>query len=203
MYKVIGFPRTRTFRVIWMLEELEASYEVEAAMPRSATATHYNPSGKIPILLVDGEPIIDSVAIVQFLADRHGRFTAKAGTLERARQDSLTQFAMDDIELPLWVYAKHGFILPEHLRSETARAACKFDFDQALKALEGRLADKPYVCGDDFTVPDLLLGHCANWAENGCNWEIPAGPVKDYVDRVRNRPAHTRACKIRDQYQPA
>ena len=30
------------------------------------------------------------------LADRHGALTHKAGTIERARQDSLTQFLLDE-----------------------------------------------------------------------------------------------------------
>ncbi len=200
MYTLIGYPQTRTVRVLWMLEELGESYELNPAKPRSEEVRRYNPTGKVPVLLVDGTPIIDSVAIVQYLADRHGKFTAPAGSLDRARQDSWTQFAMDDIELPLWVSAKHTFILPEELRSETAREACKFEFAAALKALETRLGDNTYVMGEEFAVPDLLLGHCANWAENGANWEIPAGPAKAYFDRVRDRPALLRAQEVRDRY---
>lgn len=36
MYKVIGSPKTRAFRVFWMLEELGVDYEIDPAMPRSA-----------------------------------------------------------------------------------------------------------------------------------------------------------------------
>ncbi len=200
MYTLIGYPKTRTIRVIWMLEELGLNYDLVPAPPQSEDVRRYNPSGKVPALLVDGEVIIDSVAILQFLADRHEQFTAKAGTIERAQQDSWTQFAMDDIELPMWVYAKHSFILPEELRSDTARKAAHYEFNQALKAMETRLGDRSYVTGDEFRVPDLLLGHCANWAENGCNWEIEPGPVKDYFDRVRSREALTRAEAVRDKY---
>ncbi|MEZ5799970.1 MAG: glutathione S-transferase N-terminal domain-containing protein [Nitratireductor sp.] len=75
MYKLIGSPTTRAFRVPWMLEELGVAYELERVGPRSEAILAVNPAGKVPALLADGEAIIDSVAIIQFLADRHGRFT--------------------------------------------------------------------------------------------------------------------------------
>ena len=55
-----------------------------------------NPSGKVPVLIVDDTAISDSVAIMTFLADRHGDLTYAAGTIERAKQDSLTQMINDE-----------------------------------------------------------------------------------------------------------
>ena len=86
MYKVIGTPQTRAFRVIWMLEELELPYELVPAPPRSEGVVAFNPSGKVPVLIDNGTPITDSTAIIQYLADKHGQLTHPAGTLERARQ---------------------------------------------------------------------------------------------------------------------
>ena len=92
MYKLIGTPKTRAIRVLWMLEELGAEYTLDPVAPRSDEARAYNPSGKVPMLQVGDDVIIDSVAICQYLADVHGKFTAQAGTIERALQDSWTQF---------------------------------------------------------------------------------------------------------------
>ncbi len=75
-----------------------------------------NPADKVPVLVEDGTPITDSTAIIQYLADRHGRLTRPAGTLGRARQDSLTQFLLDEFDASLWMVARHSFILPEELR---------------------------------------------------------------------------------------
>jgi glutathione S-transferase len=73
MYTLIGSPKSRGFRVMWMLEEAGQDYEVVAAAAGSEEARNYNPSGKIPALVVDDKVIIDSVAICQFIADRHKR----------------------------------------------------------------------------------------------------------------------------------
>lgn len=200
MYKLIGSPKTRAFRVLWMLEELGVHYEVDPVGPHSEAMLAANPSGKVPAFEVDDEVIIDSTAICQFLADRHGKLTFPAGSIQRGQQDSWTNFALDDVDSVLWFNAKNTFVLPEELRSETAQKACRYDFDRAMKVLETRLGDNTYVMGDDFTVPDLLLGHCAGWALNGAGWTIEPKPVADYFQRVRSRPACIKALEIRETY---
>jgi glutathione S-transferase len=50
-YKVIGAVRSRTMRVLWMLEEIGVPYEHVAAAPRSDEVTRFNPAGKVPVLI--------------------------------------------------------------------------------------------------------------------------------------------------------
>ena len=191
-YTVIGHPRSRAMRVLWMLEELELPYEHVPATPRSDAARAHNPAGKIPTLLIDGRPFTDSVAIVQHLADAHGRFTAPAGSLERLAQDGATQFAVDEVEGALWTTGKHSFVLPEERRVPAAKDTARWEFSQAMEELARRLSDRAFIAGPDFTVPDLLLGHCASWAE-AAKMEMPGGPVAAYFERLRARPALARA----------
>ena len=192
MYKVIGHPRSRTMRVLWMLEELGQPYEILSIRPGSSEAMAHNPSGKVPAPIVEGHTIIDSVAIMQFLADRHGQLTYPAGSIERAQQDSFTQFACDEVDGPLWTAAKHSFALPEELRVSTIKPTAKAEFARAMAVLEVRLGDKEFVMGNAITLPDILLGHCAGWAESA-KFDLPQGPVADYFTRLRARPALRRA----------
>ena len=129
-----------------------------------------------------------------------GRFTAPAGSIERARQDSWTQFSVDDLESPVWFNAKNTFVLPEELRSPVAQAACKYDFDRAIGHFAERLGANDYVTGAEFSVPDLLIGNCLNRAENSAGWPIPDGPVQTYINRIRARPAYQRATAARDKF---
>ena len=62
-------------------------------MPHSEQVLARNPSGKIPVLVDGGTTVTDSTAIMTYLADRHGRLTFPAGTVERARQDGYTGLA--------------------------------------------------------------------------------------------------------------
>ncbi|MBL4599722.1 MAG: glutathione S-transferase family protein [Rhizobiaceae bacterium] len=196
MYTLVGSPKTRSFRVLWMLEELGLEYQVEAVGPRTPEILELNPSGKLPVLKDGDDAIIDSTAIIQYLADKHNKLTFAAGTIERAKQDSFTCFALDDLDGILWGAAKHSFILPEELRSRDVKPASQFDFAKSLITLEKRLGDNKYVMGDVFTVPDIIITHCAGWAANA-KFDWPEGPLSDYVDRVRKRPAYIRANEVR------
>lgn len=194
MYTLIGAPRSRAFRVMWMLEELGEYYEHDPAPPRSERVRAVNPDGKIPVLMVGGEALTQSVAIVQFLADRHGRFTAPAGALARARQDAVTQFCVDEIEGALWTAAKNSFVHPEDVRVPEVKRVCRVEFAAAMATLDRLLGDRPFVAGEDFTVPDLLIGHCAGWATMA-KFDRPSGRVGAYVERLRARPAFAAAMR--------
>lgn len=193
MYTVIGKPQTRTMRVIWCLEELGLDYDINPVAPTTDAAKEFNPSGKIPALLDGEDVIIDSVAICQYLADKHAKMTFPAGTIERGKMDSWTNFAIDEVDQACWIWSKHDFFYPENMRVEAIKPVCEAEFSRAMKTLETRLGDNKYVMGDTFTVPDIILGHCANWAQNTCKFTIPEGNVLAYFERVRSRPALKRA----------
>jgi glutathione S-transferase len=116
MYTVTGSPMSRTFRVIWALEEMGLPYELNPASPQSPEVLALNASGKVPVLQEDGEILTDSTAIITYLADKHGKLTAPAGTLARARQDAMTQLCLDELDAVLWTAARHSFALPKDQR---------------------------------------------------------------------------------------
>ena len=191
-YTVIGPIKTRTLRVLWMLEELGQPYEHRPDPPRSDEVRSYNPDGKVPVLLADGAVLTDSVAIIQFLADRHGALTYPAGSLERARQDAMTQFCVDEVEGALWTAAKNSFVHPQERRTPAIKETCRYEFAVAMDRLRARLGGGPFVMGEKMTVPDILFGHCAGWAANA-KFDPPDGAVGDYFLRLRSRPAFIRA----------
>lgn len=196
MYEVIGFPRTRALRVTWLLEELGQPYRFICARPRSDLAYADNPTGKLPILKVDGEVVIDSLAICTFLADRHADkgLTFPAGTLERARMDSFLQLAVHDFELPLWLTSLHSRLLPEQHRVKEILPWAAGEWKRAVKALARRLGEGPYVMGERFTLADLFFGHIAGWARVD-GLAIADETVSAYFARVSKRPALITALK--------
>lgn len=192
MYKVIGTVTSRAARVIWMLEELGVPFDYIAAPPRSDAAQAANPTGKVPVLIVDGVAITDSTAIIQFLADKHNAFTHPAGTLARAHQDSLTQFLLDEFDANLWMAARHSFVLPPDLRQPDIKQSLIWEFERSQKILVARMKDEPYLTGQDLTVPDIVLTHCLGWAVSA-KFPIVEERLKTYSKHVRARPAYLRA----------
>lgn len=190
-YKIIGSSQSRTFRVLWMLEELGLPYEHLPAAPRSTEVMAVNPSGKIPVLMDGDQPLTDSTAILQYLADRHGRFTHPAGTLARAQQDSMTQFLLDEFDAALWMAARHSFVLPEELRHAAIKDSLRWELARSQKVLVAKMKDGPFVAGAEMTVPDIILAHCGMWAEIA-KFPIVEPQLKSYLKQMRNRPAFLR-----------
>ena len=192
MLKLIGSPASRTRRVIWMLEELGLDYEHDPAPPRAETVVRLNPSGKVPVL-IDGDTVLtDSAAILTYLADKHGALTYPAGTIERAMQDGYTFRILDELEGPLWMAAKHSFVLPEAHRVPDIKPSLKWEFGEALRRLSTDLGDGPFLMGDMITVPDILLVHCLSWAE-GTKFPVEDAGMQAFQTRMRARPAARKA----------
>jgi len=191
MYTVIGGTMSRAFRVMWMLEELGQPYTLNPAAPRSEEARKYNPSGKIPALVDGDEVLTDSLAIMTYLADKHGALTAPAGTPERARQDALTFWLIDEFDAILWAAAKHSFIFPEEARVPAIKDSLKAEFERAAKNLSDRL-EGPFLMGDQITVPDLLAVHCINWSI-GAKFPRVDDRLNLWAKSLRERPAFVAA----------
>src|SRR5678815_2590318 len=75
-------PRSRSSRIIWLLEELGAEYRIElvpivrgdgTGTPASDSYLAINPLKKVPSIEVFGEIVTESGAICLFLTDSHQR----------------------------------------------------------------------------------------------------------------------------------
>ena len=189
---VVGTARSRAARVLWLLEELGLPYDHIQARPGSDEARAYNPSGKVPVLLIGDASLTESTAILTWLADREGRFTYPAGSLERARQDGFTQLILDEIEALIWTSARHSFVLPEELRLPAIKPSLKWEFAQNQARLALRLGDAPFLMGDLMTVPDIILTQCLAWAASA-SFPDAEPNLTAYRERLRARPAYQRA----------
>lgn len=187
MYHVLGEINSRAFRVLWMLEELGQDYEWSKEKPHSDLILKHNPSGKLPVMMVDDTALTDSTAILTYLADKHGQLTHPAGTLDRARQDGLTHRILDEIDAVLWVAARHTFVLPEEKRIPEIKDSLRWEFSRNLDRMMERL-EGPYLMGDKMTVPDIILAHCGAWAK-AAKFPSENERFRDYLRTVRGRDA--------------
>jgi glutathione S-transferase len=191
MYTLVGSPRTRALRPLWLLQELGLPYDHIACAPRSPEALRLSPTGKLPVLIEDGQSLSDSTAILTYLADRHGAFTAPAGTMARAQQDSMTQFLLDELDAPLWTAARHSFVLPEEQRLPAIKDSLRWEYARSLNRLAARLQG-PFLMGEAMTVPDIIATHCLTWG-NAIKFAAPDAALADYLARMQTRPALQRA----------
>lgn len=191
-YTLVGASRSRALRVLWALEELGLAYDYLPARPRSDEVRAINPNGKVPVLLVDGQPITDSTAIITYLADRHGGLTHAPGSLQRARQDGLTQRVLDEADAVLWTAARHIYTLPEALRLPAIRESLSWELARNFAGLSQELGEGPFLMGQTLTLPDIVLANCLAWAER-LEFPAPDARLLAYRAQLEARPAYQRA----------
>jgi glutathione S-transferase len=197
----IGTPRT--LRPHWMLIELGLEYETRKIITRSddmrAPAFRaLSDRGKIP-LFEDGPLMIgESAAIVLYLADRYRHVASLAplpGSDERARHDELCFFVMTEMDALLYTIRRHAGLPEIYGESEVAVRAAEDYFLRSAGEVESRLRDgRPHLLGDDFSVADLLLKTCLDWA-GFVGIAIPEALAR-YAAAIGERPAFGVAMKV-------
>jgi len=199
-----GLGTARTLRPIWLFLELGVEFDLKPILTRSAgmDAPEFRAlteRSKIP-LLEDGDLVIgESAAIVLYLADRYRQYSVFApepGTTERARHDELCWFTMTEIDAILYTIRRHEGLPEIYGASAEAVAAARQYFLRSASEMERRLSDgRPYLLGEEFSVSDLILKTCLDWAVILCRIELPTA-LRSYSDSVSARPAYTQAMKM-------
>ncbi|MEM6384910.1 MAG: glutathione S-transferase family protein [Pseudomonadota bacterium] len=188
MLTVIGPKGGRVFRVVWALHELGLPFHHEVAGPHSEGMYAVNPLGQAPAVR-DGETILtDSWAILNYLADRAGRLTYPAGSAERALMESRINFVVTELEAPIWLMARHGFVLPKEARAPGMRAVAEADFARAEAKFETLLGDATYFGGDAFSLADIFATDMVRWAQQA-RVPLTSKVYQEYYDRISARPA--------------
>ncbi len=182
----------RPIRVAWTLEELDEPYELTTmTREQSKTEEHLarHPLGRVPVLESDEGFVFESAAICLYLADLHPKagLVPGLGTHERALVYQWTVFSPAEIEPPLIEAAIYGQRDPE--RAALARARV----DAAAQAVAGALDGNEFLVGDRFTVADVLVGSALSWPARAGFADILPESVKDYTERLSQRPAYQRA----------
>ncbi|HET8951271.1 MAG TPA: glutathione S-transferase family protein [Solirubrobacteraceae bacterium] len=174
------------------LRQLEIPYEAETVdlfRRETRTPEHMarNPDGRVPVLELDsGRTIPESGAILLYLAD--GTHLLPDDRLERATVHQWLFFEQNQIESQLavarfLVLTGRAERYPELTETLVARGR------GSLATLARGLADeRPFVCGDDYTVADIALYayvHCAHDAGVDAREQ---GPIGAWLDRVEATP---------------
>lgn len=200
--KVYHSPRTRSLRILWMLEEMGLEYEVEAMeFPPALSTPAYrevNPIATVPALR-DGEVLIfESCAIMEYLAARHGPTDLVPRSDEAVYPTYLDYLHYGEASLaaPLAGLVRTKFEAPDDEKDNwTARRIGRM-FDDRLKLLDRRLAQGEFVAGDRFTAADISVAYGLFLGRLLGVHESYSPAVKDYFKRMRARPAYERAAAI-------
>jgi glutathione S-transferase len=184
----------RPLRVVWTLEELGQPYEFEVMTYEQGQSEEHlarHPLGRVPVLEDEEGYVFESAAICMHVADLfpEGAMMPPLGTHDRALAYQWAVFAPSEIEPPLIEAAIFAQTQPE--RSDKA----KDRFSLAAAAVARSLDGGVYLVGDRLTVADVMISSALNFTARAGFPELLEAPLKEYVARLRERPAFLRAQK--------
>ncbi len=183
-------PRSRGTMVRWMLEEIGQPYETHrldyGTTMKSPEYLAINPMGKVPAIVHDGQVVTEVAAICAYLAEAFPEAGLAPTPAERAAYYRWLFFGAGPLEAAV-VNQALGVVVPPDRKGMVGYGS----FDDAVAALEGRLAASPYVAGDRFTAADVYVGSQVGW---GMMFKtMPQRPAfVAYWDRLKDRPARLR-----------
>jgi len=188
-------PNTRSNRVLWLLEEIGAPYDLTLMTPderRGEDHVSRHPLGRVPVIEDDDGFVFESLAILLHIADLHSEagLIPPVGSHDRALVYQWSVFGMTELETAvLEVFrARRGE------DKERVDAAVE-SFREAAAVVEDALDDGDYLVGGRFTVADLVCGAVLMFARRAELLErLPR--IADYLERLEARPARQRATAV-------
>ena len=197
MIQIHHLNESRSRRITWMLEELGEPYEVinyqrdpqTRLAPPELSAIH--PLGKAPVLCDQGVVLIESGAIIEYLARRYGKgqFAPAMDSPDYNRYMQFLHYGEGSAMLPLMLklyvgrLAEAGAPLQPRIASE---------IQNHLGYLSNEIKGRDYFVGHALTGADVQLSFVAQVAIRGPGRE--AFPeLARFVDNMEARPAYQRA----------
>ena len=171
MIKLYHCMSARSFRPLWMLEELGLPYElVMLPFPPRALAPGFlddNPLGTVPLLLDGATRMTESAAICQYLAARAGATPLNVGPDEADYGAFLNalHFGEATLTFPLTIVLRYSRFEPEDRRQPVVAEDYARWFGARLRALEAALGTRDYICAGRFTAADVSVGYALMLAQ--------------------------------------
>jgi GSH-dependent disulfide-bond oxidoreductase len=210
--QLYSFPTPNGIKVSAMLEETGLPYEPHLVRISGEVTTpeflSLNPNNKIPAIIdPDGPeggplPLFESGAILLYLAEKTGRFLP-AGPAARYETIQWLMFQMGGVG-PMFgqmgYFVKHAGSAVEDPRPRERYVA---EAVRLLRVLDGRLAGRTWVMGEDYTIADMALWPWVRaiegyGAKDLVGYEDFAN-VRAWMERALARPASQRALNIPDR----
>ena len=182
---------SRSKQARWTLQELGLEFKSIAGLEilHSEELNQVNPMGKVPAVVINGEPLFEASAICTYLSDLvpDKGLIAASGTRERALHLQWVSFALTEMEAYLWSNARNTFVLPEEQRITVLFEQNNKAFTHAAKVLDKALENADYLVGNRFSVTDILVGFTVNWGNlMGLLEQTPN--LQKYLARLKERP---------------
>lgn len=185
------------------LEELGVPYEkvrvdLQKGEAKKPELLKLNPNGMVPVLVHDGTPIFESVAIILHLGETFGE---KKGLfpppgLERAKAFQWLVWTNVTLGDALSRYQRNSNErIPKEQHNAKAAEVAKADVEARLGILDQALTGRKFLVGESFSLVD---SHVSSWAHYVmmCGFDLTKYPaLHAWMTACNARPAYVKVMK--------
>lgn len=202
-FSVYHLPRSRSMRVLWLLEELNLPYSVETLdfIPGNFGGEDYSkihPLNKVPAFK-DGKMVMfESVAIMQYVMDKYGSANLVPNINDPEYGSYLQWLHYGESSLApviaTLMYQRH-FFEPEK-RSKVMDDWGQAELKKMFSLLENQLGDHDYILESGFSAADISVGYCLLLTRLAKAHDQITDRIQDYWDCLTERDAWLKISKI-------
>lgn len=201
MIKVHHLNRSRSKRVIWLLEELALTYHImyhqrdpkTQLAPKTLQAVH--PLAKAPVIEDEGKVLCESAVILEYILNNYSdgeTLRPAANTDEYYQYLEWLNFAEGTLSLA--VIGKLFMTMEERSGDQAMDAYISKELELDLTYIESTLAERNYFAGDNFTAADIMMTIMLEIAQQIGLLEGKTHTLA-YLDSVQSRSAYLTAAE--------
>ncbi|MDV5060099.1 glutathione S-transferase family protein [Vibrio diabolicus] len=204
MIKLHHLNQSRSKRIIWLLEELNVDYEVVPYVRDKVTfmappeLKSVHPLGKSPLLEDDGEFIIESGAMTEYLIEKYsdGALAPERGTKAHTEYLQWMHFAESSAILPMLLKI---FISKEPNETQFLSGYADKEAMNVLGYFEQSLEGKTYLVEERLTGADIMMSFIVELVHKfGLAGHFPN--IERYGKQLATHPAFEKAEQIEVKY---
>lgn len=194
----------RSFRALWMLEELGLPYELRMLpFPPRLLARSYldiNPLGTIPLLIDGGTRMTESAAICQYLCALSAptELQVEPGEEGYGAYLNFLHFGEATLTFPQTLVLRYARFEPDHRRQPAVVEDYSKWFLARLRTLEALLTEHQYLCAGRFTAADVSVGYALLLAQHIGLASRFTPAVEAYWKRLQQRDAYGQALRAQE-----
>lgn len=195
-------PLTRAIRPRWVMEEMGIPYTLERpefvhGRVGGEAFKSVNPLQKIPAMR-DGETLmLESLAMMQYLAGRYGptSLVVTPDEPDYARYLEWLHFGEATMVMANSLMLAHTMLLPEDKRNPDLARWAKSEFDKQAALISKRGLDgRQWLAGDRLTLADMSVVYMLLLVKLVKQFDNVSDELKAYFKRVTALESWTRAC---------
>ncbi|MCH2167800.1 MAG: glutathione S-transferase family protein [Oceanicola sp.] len=198
MMRLHHCPGTRSVRVLWLLHEMDLPFElVEHAFGANLHAPEYraiHPAGRVPALEVEGQIMLESGAILEWLCEQHPEkgLAPQPGTGERAAFLQWLHFAETLSQHSAALTQQHVALYEDWMRSPIVTKIEAKRLARCFATLEEALQGRVTLLESGFSAADIAVGQAVDMSRHFVSLE-PYPALSAWMDALQARPAYGKA----------